>query len=179
MAKEEVAMPEAEEKGETKDEQKKPPVPVVRRISFSDVKRSTHPPEKRGIMRVSARELDLNEDDLGMSDEDTIGLLYRPMRPNEDAEIREIVKDFPETQWQDEYFKEIIIRCLEDAENPGQPMIPDTFEGRNWLDRWLVGTRSYLARAIQNQSGLGVHIVTNAKEELGKLQALPPRTSSN
>lgn len=150
-----------------------PRQPSVRRISFADVKRSKTSPEKRGVMKVSAEEIDLNWEEIGMEEGDTIALIYRPMKPGEDSEIRDLVEGFDAKVWTDEYFKEIIIHCLE------EPSVPDSAEGRKWLDRWLPGTRSYLARAIQNQSGMGIHIITNAKDELGKLQALPRNTSSN
>lgn len=167
----------AEETGKNgdgaKDEEGRPVAPAMRRVTFADLKRAAKEPEKRGVMQVSPEEIGVDGEELGLNPGDTIGLVFRPFKPNEESEIREIVKDFDEREWTDEYYKEIIIRCLE------EPSLPDSAEGRKQLARWLPGTRAYLARAVQNQSGMGVHVIQNAKEALGKLLALPRSTSSN
>lgn len=147
--------------------------PGVFRISFEDMVRAKAKPDTRGILYASPEELGLDPADLGVPKGSTIGLVFRPFKPGENAEIRESVKDFPEDVWLAELHDEMILHCLE------EPAIPQTAEGRKQLQRWLPGFRQTLATAIQQQSGMGAHAVKNAKEELGKLQGLTRNTSSN
>jgi hypothetical protein len=142
------------------------------RLSFDDLKKLTKVPDARGILYAVPEELGIDYEELGIPKGSTIGVVFRPFKPGENAEIRETVKDFPEEIWLQELHDEMILRCLE------EPAIPATAEGRKVLQRWLPGFRQTLATAIQQQSGMGAHTVKNAREELAKLQGLIPNTSS-
>jgi hypothetical protein len=142
------------------------------RITFEDMVAAKSVPDMRGIITAAPQELGLDPDELGIPKGSTIGLVFRPFKPGENAEIRETVKDFPEDMWLQELHDEMILHCLE------EPAIPNTAEGRKQLQRWLPGFRSTLATAIQQQSGMGAHTVKDAKSELGKLRGLTRSTSS-
>jgi hypothetical protein len=143
---------------------------MIRKLSFDDMKRKKRKANRNGIILVSPEEVDIDpeDDELDINRGDSVGLHFRPMTPKDDAEIREIVKDFPVEggAWEMEYNDELLMRCLID------PVIPQTAEGRRLLQEWLPGTRASVALAIQNQSGMGRHIVRNASVELGNLRAL-------
>jgi hypothetical protein len=142
------------------------------RITFEDMVAAKSVPDTRGIITAAPQELGLDPDELGIPKGSTIGLVFRPFKPGENAEIRESVKDFPEDMWLQELHDEMILHCLE------EPAIPKTAEGRKQLQRWLPGFRATLATAIQQQSGMGAHTVKDAKSELGKLRGLTRNTSS-
>jgi hypothetical protein len=156
------------------DKEKDQPKPLLRRrVTFADLRRAKVQPELRGIVMLRPEEMGKDPEDLGCVPGEVIGVVYRPFEAGEETDIREVVKDFEAGKdWAKEYYDEICLHCID------EPKFPYNSEGRRELQNWLPGTRQYIARLVQNQSGMGDHIVASAKEELGKLVAVTPRTSS-
>lgn len=151
--------------------------PVMRKVSFADLKRSTKRPDLRAVIFVDPEEIGLDREEMGYGPQDQIGLVYRPLQDNELPDILEVIRDYDEDQRQREYNDAILMRCLEDPDVPGKPYIPDTAEGRTVLKTWMTGTRDTIAQGIRVRSGLGIHEVKSAKEALGNLSTSTTSTS--
>jgi hypothetical protein len=149
--------------------------PGVYRISFEQFTATKEKPVTDFIIEAAPEEIGMDPTEaqraFGLPIGSRLGLLFRTFEPGENAEIREAVKDFPEDEWLQEFQDEICLRCCLD------PAFPPSAAGRRQLQRWMPGFRSTCATQVQQQSGLGVHTVKNAKEELGKLLALTRSTS--
>jgi hypothetical protein len=150
--------------------------PGVYRISFEEFAVTKQRPVTEFVIEAAPEEIGMDPHEalekIGLPIGSRIGLLFRAFEPGENAEIRGTVKDFPEDEWLQEFQDEICLRCCLD------PAFPQSAQGRRQLQRWMPGFRASCASQVQQQSGLGVHTVKNAKEELGKLLALTPNTSS-
>lgn len=159
--------------GNGHDEARKP---QVFSADFETLFKLKEEPDRRGIIYLFPEEIGASPDELGaatgrkMQTGDRIGFTIGPLKGGALSEIVELVKDFEGAERQDQYNREIILRGVLN------PKIPDDARGRRYLDRWLSGTRENVARAILEQTGLGLREVKNARDELGNLIALTPST---
>lgn len=139
-------------------------------IEFGDLLRAKKMPDRRGTIDLTPEELGMDREEYHLGPSDIVTFVYKPLESGAMSEIRELVKDFEEPQYSEEFDIEILLRCLE------KPKIPDNADGRKALKRILSGTRATIGLAIRNQSGMGLHSVKSAREELGKLFALTPNS---
>jgi hypothetical protein len=167
-------------KGAVDDDAKEVELEIARpglyRISFEQFATTKEKPVTDFIIEAAPEEIGIDPEEakerFGLPIGSRIGLLFRTFEPGENAEIREALKDIPEDEWLDEFQDEVCLRCCLD------PAFPPSAAGRKQLQRWMPGFRATCATQVQRQSGLGVHNVKNAKDELGKLLVLTRNTSS-
>lgn len=143
------------------------------RITFDHFRRAEKTPDLRGIVYIAPEEVGFDREELGFGPLQRIAWVIRPFKAGENAEIREEIKDFSDETRLTEYYDEIVRRCSV------EPEIPDSVEGRKALARMLPGTKQVIAQAVIDQSGMGLHDVRSAREELGKLPVLTTNTPSN
>lgn len=159
----------------TKVPEDKKPEPIRDVLpTFDFLKALKKKPDQTAIFYGAPEEFGVDIDEAGLKVGQRVGIKIGPIKVNDDGEIREQIKDFPEAEWPIQYANETILRGII------EPKIPDNAEGRAMLDRWLPGTRIQMGSAIRAQSGMGpLRDVKSARDELGKLSALTGTMKSN
>lgn len=152
----------------TEKTKERDPKPKDVMIDFSVLQRAKKKPDATGIIMLAPEEIGIDREEIGLGPKDRIAFHYGPLKGGEEGEVRELIKDYEmaDGSWGEEYRWEIIRRGMI------RPAIPNDFEGREQVDRWLPGTRGQIAQAILNQTGMGLHEIKNAKDELANLHEL-------